>query len=164
MISGRYRWFSKHIAYRNDYCLSCKSPQIANQYRTFDFIHFYYIPVIPLGFWRHWHCTECSKDPHRRGIGGRWVKIVGAVFCALFAAIYWLIYWIDREDSSLLAGLFFTVLVGIFIILSVRHKPGPRLEDELLTLPPLDDEHCHYCGGDLWGTPLQCVDCHLYQL
>lgn len=161
---GRYRWFSKHIAYRSDYCLTCESPQIANQYRTFDFIHLYHIPVVPLGFWRHWHCAACDNDPHLRQRTARWVKILAAVVFGLLAVVYWLLYRIHREESSVITAILFTVMVPIFLVLAIRHRPGPMLEEQLRTIPPLDDEHCYYCGGELWGMPRQCEDCHLYQL
>jgi hypothetical protein len=57
---GRYRLLSRRVGYRADYCLTCDSPRIAEQYRTLDLFHIYFVPLLPLGLWRHWHCQSAA--------------------------------------------------------------------------------------------------------
>ena len=52
VIHGVYRWGRKLVAYRNDYCLSCAAPRLAFQHRTFDVLHAFWIPLIPIGLWK----------------------------------------------------------------------------------------------------------------
>lgn len=162
---GRYRWFRKLRAYRSDFCLTCKAPRIAEQYRTFDIAHLNYVPLLPLGLWKHWHCTECDNDPRMRQHTKRWVKVVGAFVFLIFAVIYWFIP-VDKFDSDgiWVARAFFTLVFIAFVGLIVIHKPKPPIEEQINHIPSLDTERCRYCGGSLWGEPLQCEECAVYQL
>jgi len=50
IINGIYRFRPKHVAFPNDYCLSCSQPRRSVQIRTFDTLHIFWIPILPLGF------------------------------------------------------------------------------------------------------------------
>src|SRR5258708_39448951 len=56
---GVHSYNSRIVAYRNDFCLSCEAPRRAHQVRSFKAYRVFYIPVLPLGFWREWQCSEC---------------------------------------------------------------------------------------------------------
>ncbi len=64
IVTGAYHFWPKRVAFRNDYCLSCQAPRRSIAVRTFDVGHLYWIPILPVGFWRHWKCTACNRDPH----------------------------------------------------------------------------------------------------
>lgn len=164
MIYGRYRWFSKRTAYRSDFCLNCQSPQIAERFRTVDFLHVYFVPIFPLGRWQHWHCSQCSEDPHKRRHTGRWVKVVGAAVFGLLTVIYLILATVGNHPDSWGMVVLFSIVFLVFLVLAVRHQSGISLNEGLENIPVLDEETCLYCGGELWGMPLECEDCHLYRL
>ena len=62
-ITGRYRFFPKPVAFRNDFCLRCDEQTIALSERTFDVLHFFWIPILPVGLWRRWFCSQCGYKP-----------------------------------------------------------------------------------------------------
>ena len=64
IIHGAYHFWPKPVAFRDDYCLSCQSPRRSIAIRTLDVGHIFWIPVLPVGFWKHWKCISCGKDPH----------------------------------------------------------------------------------------------------
>ena len=54
IIHGVYHWSPKQVEFRNDYCLSCSAQRRAIRVRTFDVAHLFWIPILPLGFWKRW--------------------------------------------------------------------------------------------------------------
>src|SRR5258708_1790660 len=90
-VHGQYHFRPKRTAFRNDFCLFCEKPRRAIQVRTLDVWHFFWIPLIPLGLWKRWHCTACGHSPafnprnRRRFIGTL------AALAAAFAGVFWLI-------------------------------------------------------------------------
>src|SRR5437588_6702159 len=63
-LEGVHSYKPHIVAYRNDFCVSCAAPRRAFQVRSFKAYQFYYIPIVPLGFWREWQCSACGRDPH----------------------------------------------------------------------------------------------------
>jgi hypothetical protein len=66
IVRGAYYYRRKPVAFRNDYCLSCNAPRRSIAIRSFDVGHFFWIPILPVGFWRHWVCSVCGRKPHSR--------------------------------------------------------------------------------------------------
>src|SRR5437879_4143615 len=64
IIRGAYHFRPTRVAFRNDYCLSCQAPRRAIAVRSFDVGHFFWVPILPVGYWRHWKCSECRRKPH----------------------------------------------------------------------------------------------------
>lgn len=160
-IYGIYHWARKRVGYRNDYCLSCQSQNIAEQWLSFDCLHFFFIPILPLGFWRRWRCTVCGNNPHQRVKAGREIKIAG-LFCCLFFGI---VPWIGApmgEDlliALLVSGVSIAGFVGLIYSLC-RHEPIPALKEELKRLLPLTNDICPFCQGHLIrGESTQCGSC-----
>ena len=119
--------------YRNDYCLSCEQVRVANQYRSFDVIHLYYIPLIPLGFRGHWFCTICGRNPRARTRTGKGVVIFLAVLVGLMAAGFYCFTFRYNFNPFLVRIL----------------KPPIDLKAMLKTVPPLSTEVCFFCGCPL---------------
>ena len=63
LVHGRYFWARRILAFRNDYCLTCRAARMAFLHRTFDVFHLFWIPVLPLGFWQRWRCGVCGAEP-----------------------------------------------------------------------------------------------------
>src|ERR1035438_6787107 len=74
IVRGAFHFRPKRVAFRDDYCLSCRAPRRAVAVRTFDVGHIFWIPILPVGFWRHWVCSVCGGDPHARSKARRYFK------------------------------------------------------------------------------------------
>jgi hypothetical protein len=145
---GLYSFGRKTTAYRNDFCLSCAAPRLAYQARTFDVIHVFYIPLIPVGFWRRWHCSVCDHDPHVHPGTLRAYKWAAVVLLAIFAVIAWMaapegdpLRWPLRLGLPLASAA--------LVWHTLRSKPDLRLADKLMEIRPADETVCPQCGGPL---------------
>ena len=56
MAIGCYRWRQRRTAFRNDSCMSCQRQVRADCIRAFVVVYVKFIPLLPLGFWKHWQC------------------------------------------------------------------------------------------------------------
>jgi len=150
-LEGVHSYKPRIVAYRNDSCVSCDGPRRAHQVRSFKAFQVYYIPVVPLGFWREWQCSECGKDPHvysRRLRHTRWV----IVLLTGFFAIAGVVASFDEQGSIAITWLmrlgfpavFFTALWFAF-----RKKPDRALREKLREVSQDLDNTCALCSGAL---------------
>ena len=63
IVAGIYNWSARLVAFRRDLCASCQRETLALGTRTLDFLHVFWLPVLPLGRWTRWRCDVCGKDP-----------------------------------------------------------------------------------------------------
>src|SRR4051794_39405709 len=91
IIHGIYHFSPQRAAYRNDYCLSCDTVRVAEQVKTLDVVHFYFIPVVPLGRRKHWRCAVCGHDPHERVKSTQRFKVLTAIMFGFLAVLGWLV-------------------------------------------------------------------------
>lgn len=150
VVYGIYRWKPKRLAFRNDYCLNCNSPCRAVQLRTFNAAHIYWIPLLPLGFWKSWVCVTCGRDPHVSVKTRRGFKWVGLFLLVLFSALF----WVMPMDSELgITTWIFRIAGPIGAILTLRHllrtNPEPSLAARLAAILPASDTLCPFCGAQL---------------
>jgi ribosomal protein S27AE len=152
IIHGFYRWGRRLLAFRNDYCLSCGMPRMAFQHRTFDVLHIFWVPVLPLGFWKRWHCGTCGKNPHSRVGTARTLKWIGVAALAVFAAAAWspaadrdladpVLRWSVR-----LGAVALTIAAAIA---SARSRPPEKLAEKLRAIQPNRDSTCPVCATTL---------------
>lgn len=150
IVYGVYRWKPKRLAFRNDYCLKCDAQRRAILLRTFNVVHIYWIPVLPLGFWRKWFCTVCGRDPHANVKTRRGFKWVGLFILMLFSVAFWALpadselgigLWVFRIGAPLGAALMFVHLL--------RAKKEPSLASRLAAIPPALDTVCPFCASQL---------------
>jgi hypothetical protein len=121
---------------------------MAFQHRTFDVYHVYWVPLLPLGFWRRWRCGACGSDPHANVRARRSLKWAGCAILALFALSAWAV-----TPAPQPAGAAFTwaLRIGAPIALvfavraTLRSPPDVRLGDVLRTVSPVTDVHCPDC-------------------
>jgi hypothetical protein len=76
---GFYRFRQKRVAFRNDYCRSCAEPRRSVQIRSFNAGHIFWIPILPLGYYKRRLSTACGRDPHvlrGRRPGFKWAGLI----------------------------------------------------------------------------------------
>lgn len=150
IVFGVYRWQPKRIAFRNDYCLSCGELRRAVQIRTFNVGHIYYIPILPVGFWKRWLCTICGHDPHVTTKTRRGFKWVGLFILLLFTLVLWALP-IEPDSVAFFWILRFAFPLGAVLTLThlLRTKKEPSLESKLAAIQPASDTVCPFCGAQL---------------
>ena len=150
LVYGVYNFHPKRIAFRNDYCLFCARPRRSVQMRSFDVVHFFWIPLIPLGFRRRWRCTACGRLPHvPRGTRPAVAWAFLAVLVILGVAVWmipltahdWIFEWVMRVAVPVFA---------IFTLVHISRVPqGPSLKEKLAAVAPASDTVCPFCGTAL---------------
>ncbi|MCW3060946.1 MAG: hypothetical protein JWQ02_2767 [Capsulimonas sp.] len=152
LIHGQYRWKKQRIAYRGDYCLTCEGPRLAEQIRSFDVGHLYFIPILPLGYRNHWHCSACGNDPHARTRTSKALLVVLAVVIVLFSALGWLSGpFIPVQDAAAIWAIRLIPLAisAAIVVWVVKTPPILGLKELLQTVPPTPVDQCLYCQGAL---------------
>jgi hypothetical protein len=157
IFHGIYQLRPKRIAFRNDYCLSCRRPCRSVQIRTFDAWHVFWIPLLPLGFHKRWRCTTCGRLPHVYPGTRRGFKWAGLVVLLIFTAAFWAI---QLTADTLIMGWVIRVAAPLGAILTLVHllrSPKDRsLEEKLAAIPPASDTVCPFCGSALLLLSSQC--------
>ncbi len=171
VLHGKYFLGRRVVGFRNDFCIACNTPRLAYQHRTFDLLHIFFIPLLPLGFWRRWHCSVCGNDPHANVRTRTSFKWVGTILLGLIAVLFWTVP-IDQEMSGEDAIYFQVIKYGapvvfaIALFLTIRGKRAPNLKEKLLMIQPAHDTTCPLCGtmlaprDDSW----QCLECGIRRM
>jgi hypothetical protein len=150
LVYGIYNFRPKRVAFRNDYCLFCARPRRAVQMRTFDVVHLFWIPLIPLGFRRRWRCTACRRSPHvPRGTRPAVAWAFLAVLVILGVAV-WMIPWAPHERIFEWLMRVAMPVFAIFTLVHILRVPrGPSLKEKLAVISPAVDTVCPFCGSAL---------------
>lgn len=160
LIYGRHRWATRTVAFRGDYCLSCDSCTVSRQVSTLDFFHVYWVPLLPLGRWKHWHCQECGCNPHERVRMGRGYKLVGAIACLVVFVMSFLIPMEPDAESTIWGmrvggGLLFAAFCFAWWI----HNDGSLLTEKLMAVPEFRPTICLACDNELVAHANSCPFC-----
>lgn len=162
LIFGKHRWQPQVLAYRNDYCLTCDLPRISVLRKTNDFLHLYYVPVLPVGRSKHWHCLECDGDPHARVKTGRGTKLVAAILAWMIAAIFWALPVNPADQFAFKCIALGAAIGGLILSLAwLYHKPVVSLSEGLKSVPRLSPEFCINCDAELLPLADYCPDCEV---
>ena len=150
-----YHWWPKRVAFRNDYCFTCKQERRAVRVRTFDVGCFLGIPVLPVGFWKHWLCSHCGKDPHAyRGTSSssKWIAVVLLVLVGVFFLVEPGVPWGARLSVS---------MVALALVLYLLRSPTEvALKERLAVVPAAIDTTCPFCSAPMIsGTQWVCSAC-----
>lgn len=165
IIHGTYHWKPRRVAFRNDYCRTCEAGRLSVLIRTIDFLHAFWIPILPLGVWSRWHCTHCSSRPHESTRTRRGYKIAGAVILALLSAAAWAPWPVlpsDLTDRIMLWALRLGLPLATVLTIrsAVRHQPEPNFKRLLEQVLPYEGWQCPLCGGQLFNLPKwHCMNC-----
>jgi len=156
LVHGIYRFWQKRVAFRNDYCLSCAQPRRSVQIRSFNVLHIFWIPLIPLGFWKPWYCTACGTDPHSGGTrrSFKWLALPVLLF---LAAAFWA-NPIDREIEIVQWAFRIGAPIGAILTLRylLRTPDAPTLSMKLAIVSPAADTVCPFCGTTLMSLATEC--------
>jgi hypothetical protein len=157
IFHGIYQFRPKRVAFRNDYCLSCAQPFRSVQIRSFDAWHIFWIPILPLGFHKRWHCTNCGRAPHIYPGTRRGFKWAGLVVLLILTAMFWAV---PLTPDVLVPGWVFRIGSPLGAILTLVHllraPKDPSLKENLATVPPASDTACPFCGSALLLLSSQC--------
>jgi hypothetical protein len=161
IIHGAYHFWPKLDAFRNDYCLSCQAPRRSTAVRTFDVGHIFRIPLLPVGYGRHWKCTVCGRDPHISPKTRRPFLWTGLLCLVVVSVVLWATPagagfgvegWLLRIAAPAAA-------IFLFIYL-LRVPREPSLRERLTAIPPAADAVCPFCStplvagtGQRWSCP-----------
>jgi hypothetical protein len=159
IVCGAYHLRPKPVAFRDDYCFSCRAPRRSIAVRSFDVGHIFWVPFLPVGVWRHWICSVCGRKPHSRS--RRLFRWTGLYSLIGVAVLFWAVpvgeefavgSWICRMAAP--AGAIF-----LFMRLMRGAKPF-SLRNKLASIPPTADIVCPFCSvplvagtGDRWSCP-----------
>ena len=162
VIHGVYHFWPKRVGFRNDYCLGCAKPRRSIATRTFDVGHIFWIPLIPVGYWKHWKCTECGRDPHVHVRTRRSFKWLGLAVLLLLSGIF----WFGAEDPVQAPTWFLRIapLVGaVFLLVQLLRTPAePSLKQRLAEIASAADTLCPFCQTPLTvgsGARWTCAGC-----
>ena len=158
---GMYHFMSRMVGFRPDFCLSCRNDVVAIESRSFDVGHFYYIPLVPLGFRRHWHCRTCGHNP-RGERSGIVLQIIGAVLFLGAAVVVWMMPAPTADNVTFAWAVRLGLpALALALIVNVRHrmKEDGSLQQRLRRVPPVGDV-CPVCGGRVSAGPeRRCIKC-----
>lgn len=151
IVHGAYHFWPKRVAFRDDYCLSCAGPRRSIAVRTLDVGHIFWIPILPVGFWKHWRCTVCGRDPHVNPKTRTSFKWAGLLCMVAVSVILW--ETPDLENGVTAWVLRFAAAAATIwlLIYLVRSPKEASLRDRLAAIPPAADDICPFCA-----TPLLC--------
>lgn len=159
IVAGAYHWWPKTVGFRNDYCLTCNADRRAVRIRTFDVGHIFWIPILPVGFWKHWHCTACDCDPHASPRTSPVLKWAGLLILIGLGILSWTepvtpdsmgVSWAFRIGAPVCA-----ILLLVHLLNTPRE---PSLKARLAAIAPASDTLCPFCStplisGDRWSCP-----------
>jgi hypothetical protein len=158
IIFGTYRVAPKLVAYRNDWCNHCDKPALAQQWRSFYVGHLYWIPFLPLGFYKTWRCKLCGKGPRARLRTATGCIVAGLlVFGLMFLLTLTGPYdgeaapaaWVSRFALAALAAVF-----ALWLKSRLKELPPQRIVE------PLMNDRCLVCGGTMIDSPRwHCEEC-----
>ncbi len=159
IVTGAYHWWPKTVGFRNDFCLSCGAERRSVRIRTFDAGHIFWVPVLPVGFWKHWYCAACGNDPHVSPRTRPFFKWVGLLILIGLSIGFWMdpvtpdsvaVSWAFRIGAPVCA---------ILLLLHLLKTPKePSLKSRLAAIASASDTLCPFCStpmmsGDRWSCP-----------
>jgi hypothetical protein len=150
IIHGVYHLCPKRMAFRNDYCLSCGQPRRSVLTRTFDIWHVFWIPLLPVGFWKRWICTTCLRRPHVNRKTRRPFKWAGLFIMLTLSMVFWAVPVMPDAvifSWSMRVG---TLIGAVLLLIHLLRTPKEASLKELLsTVATATDTVCPFCGAQM---------------
>ena len=154
IIHGIYRWSPARLAFRTDYCRRCEAGTLSVLVRTFNVLHVFWVPLVPLGRWSRWLCARCGEDPHAAARTRRGFKIALVFIVALFTLAAFLTPQGTTSDLTMwIMRLGALLLLGLSVRWVVVHRPEPSFRARLALVQPYDRAECPLCRGALVDSP-----------
>jgi hypothetical protein len=145
IVYGVYHLWPKRVGFRNDYCLGCDKPRRSFAMRTFDVGHLFWIPFLPVGFWKHWKCSECGRDPHVQVKTRRSFKWVGFGCLVLLSGMFWLTPIGSNDGLTWFVRIASAASAALLLMHLLRTPAEPSLKDRLANIQPAADVVCPFC-------------------
>ena len=167
IVYGVYHLWPKRVGFRNDYCLGCDKRRRSFALRTFDLGHVFWIPLVPFGYWKHWKCSECGRNPHAHVKTRRAFKWVALGCLILLSGVLWLTP-IGSNPGLSNTGLIWLVRIApaagatVLLVHLLRSSAEPSLKERLAEIQPAVDVICPFCSTPLiasTGDPWTCPAC-----
>jgi hypothetical protein len=158
IVHGVYNFKKKLVGFRNDYCMRCQAQRRAVQLRMFNVVHIFWIPLVPLGFWKQWICTVCGKNPHETQVTRRGFKWAGLMVLLFIAVVFWMI---PPEAGWMWALRIILPIASATLLIYLLRTPGDvSLKERLATVQPATDMTCPFCAAPLMvGDRCYCPGC-----
>lgn len=114
LIFGTHRFAPRPAGERDATCRSCDETVTAVRESTFDMIHLFWIPLIPLGRHERWRCPSCGADPFAP-IQSRFIRVVLVCIVLATAAWSWVAHPSKIDETSLwiIRGLLTLIFLGV---------------------------------------------------
>jgi hypothetical protein len=146
---GVYHLSKRDVGYRNDYCRRCAAPRLAVRRRSFDVLHVWWLPLVPLGYWKRWRCAVCDSNPHERVTTRPALRWAGTIIVLLLVVAAWMhqIDPADREDYWFAWVVRIGGPLGFLVALraSLWPPPEPDFAAVLAAVAPNHDHACPLC-------------------
>ncbi|WP_407081691.1 zinc-ribbon domain-containing protein [Piscinibacter gummiphilus] len=163
---GRYRFSPRRYGFRNEFCTHCNASRRVESTVTSDFLHLFWIPLIPIGDHETWSCTTCGKAPHGIQRTRYSFKIAGLLLLAFGSFAIWFTP-IEPGDEAIAWVMRLALPVGLvataFHLVRIRSKQSTRVASS--DAEPTTDTSCPYCEVPLLDQPdWHCGSCGVRRL
>jgi hypothetical protein len=166
LIHGVYGFRPRRVAFRNDFCVQCNAARTAIRVRTFDVMHVFWVPLVPLGFFKRWLCAVCGRRPDGSRIARRVLKVAALMALAAMAVFVWgaAVPNVDPFQVTVVwAVRIATTLALAVTIWSLKEGSRDAARRQYLAaLPPNNAVECPVCRARLIpGDPWRCPQCDI---
>jgi hypothetical protein len=160
VIYGTHHFAARTVGFRPDFCMSCQNEVISVESRSFDVGHVYWLPLIPLGFRRHWRCRTCGNNPRSYDSSVVFQAIAGVIF--LVAAVFAWMEPASPENATFAWTVRFALpLLSLALLANLRRRKreNAELQQRLRRVKPVGDA-CPLCGQRVTAGPeRRCTKC-----
>ena len=161
MIHGIYHFGKKRVACRNAYCTVCQEPTFAEGRRSLVMLHVMFIPLIPLGLFVRWFCTQCGKETDAKRPARTGFLTAGILF-GVFVLCVGIMNLILNADPKSWAVIGMGLVIAGPLYWLRRRKAYEAYDTAQREVPPLSTDACPYCrGAILGGTTPRCHVCQV---
>jgi hypothetical protein len=161
-IYGKYKLFPKLKAYKREWCNYCEGEKHAAYIRKFYIFHLFWIPILPLGLYKNWECSECKNDPTQRNRTSNGMLIIANILLVIFTLPLFLVK-LPETDKNTFVIIKLVMVIGIIVLswnIWKRLKEFPVIK----MIEPYQNENCYYCNSLLEKIDkMYCKKCNIYR-
>jgi len=160
-IFGTRNFGKRKHAVKNAFCKKCGKERVKVEWKWFSWFHFFFIPLVPLGYNSSWVCNTCGNDKQANRETSIGIKIFVILFLVL---VLWLFFNLGEAkiDELTVWGIRAGIVgaIAFFVYTIVKHKERNLKKVFKDVLPLEQTKTCLNCGGSLSGIEiLHCNNC-----